>query len=66
MLEIVYSWRGRVHLLWTGGGDSSITFTLVFCRAVRRDKAKTFSAALEALYAGATVMGMMARFELVL
>jgi hypothetical protein len=49
------------HLLCTGGGESSMTFTLVSASWSRRQRVKAFKAALEAEYAGIVTAGMIAR-----
>ena len=50
------------NLLWTTGGESSITLMLVFLRLSRRQRVNAFKAALEAEYAGSVAAGMMARW----
>lgn len=50
------------NILWTTGGESSITLMLVFLRLSRRQRVNAFRAALEAEYAGKVAAGTMARW----
>jgi hypothetical protein len=49
-------------VLWTTGGESSMTLMLVFRRLSRRQRVNAFRAALEAEYAGRVAAGTTARW----
>ena len=59
--------REREHnSLCTGGGEISITLIFVSRRSSRRQRVKTFSAALDPQYAGSDAAGTMAMLDPVL
>lgn len=54
------------HLLWTTGGDSSITLTDEFLSSSRRQRTNALRAALDAEYAESPVAGTIAMLDPVL